>query len=220
MGRKLGMTQTFTTEGHLIPITVIKMDPSLLVRVKTKAKDGYDAVQLGFEVTAKRHTRAHTGQFTANKYEVHRYLYEVLGETDRKPGQKITAQELFTPGMRVDVAGVSKGRGTTGVIKKNHQSRGPKSHGSHHYRRVGSRGSIDPNRIFKGQALPGRMGHWRVTTQGLTVIRVDAGHNLLLVMGSTPGHYGSRLIVKKSRLVKPKRSLVYQTFTRSVPVKP
>lgn len=219
MGRKVGMTQTFTSNGVLLPVTVVLITPSVVVRVKTQQHDGYDAVQLGFEATTRTLPRAVAGQFQTVKQPPHRYLYEVRVQppSSATVGTTINVQDVLTPGMRVDVTGISKGRGLTGVIKKDHQARGPKSHGSHHYRRVGSRGSIAPNRIFKGKALPGRMGHWRVTAQGLTVVQINPKRQLLLLLGAVPGRRHTRLLISATRLFRARSRPAVQLFNRQAP---
>jgi large subunit ribosomal protein L3 len=171
LGRKLGMTQVFDPEtGGVTPVTVIQAGPCPVVQVKFADADGYDAVQLAFEVGA------------------HRKLVEFRGGIDGAVEGEAVTVELFEPGDKVKVAGIGIGKGFQGTIKRHNFSSGPRSHGSHNKRKPGSIGaSATPSRVRKGIKMAGRMGGKRVTQLGLTVFQVDAEQNLLLVKGAVPG---------------------------------
>ncbi|MBX6394560.1 MAG: 50S ribosomal protein L3 [Alicyclobacillaceae bacterium] len=189
LGRKLGMTQVFDEEGRVIPVTVIEAGPCVVLQKKTVEKDGYVAIQLGFgEKKLRRANRPEIGHAAKAGTTPKRYIREIRDvDIDQyEVGQELKA-DVFAPGELVDVTGISKGKGFAGAIKRHNQSRGPMAHGSKYHRGPGSLGSIAPNRVFKGQTLPGRMGGERVTVQNLKVIKVDPERNLLLVKGAVPG---------------------------------
>ncbi|CAM3763524.1 MULTISPECIES: 50S ribosomal protein L3 [Paenibacillus] len=189
LGRKLGMTQVFTAEGNVIPVTVIEAGPCVVLQKKDLENDGYEAIQLGFsdkkENNANKPEAGHAKKAnTAPK----RYVREIRGVdlASVEVGQELKA-DVFAEGEFVDVTGISKGKGFQGVIKRWGQSRGPMSHGSRYHRGPGSMGSIQANRVPKGKRLPGHMGHDTVTIQKLEVVKVDAERNVILVKGSVPG---------------------------------
>ncbi|MFC7678151.1 50S ribosomal protein L3 [Paenibacillus sp. GCM10028914] len=189
LGRKLGMTQVFTAEGNVIPVTVIEAGPCVVLQKKDLENDGYEAVQIGFsdkkENNANKPEAGHAKKAnTAPK----RYVREIRGVdlASVEVGQEVKA-DIFAEGEYVDVTGISKGKGFQGVIKRWGQSRGPMSHGSRYHRRPGSMGSIQANRVPKGKRLPGHMGHKTVTIQKLEIVKVDVERNVLLVKGSIPG---------------------------------
>lgn len=206
LGKKLGMTEVFDADGRVTPVTVIEAGPCTVVQRKTTENDGYEAIQLGFgEKRENLFNRPLKGHFKRANVKPTRYLRELRVESgsEYEAGQKITV-EIFSAGDVVDVTGTSKGKGFAGVVKRYGFNRGPMSHGSMYHRRVGSLGATDPQRVFKGRRMPGRLGGDRVTVQGLEVVRVDADRNLLLVKGSVPGPKGSLVIVKES--VKPRKA--------------
>nr|NNM90926.1 50S ribosomal protein L3 [Bacilli bacterium] len=198
LGRKLGMTQVFTEDGNVVPVTVVEAGPCVVLQVKTVENDGYDSVQLGF-ADKKRPNKPEAGHAAKANAVAKRYVREFRGPVDSELtlGAQVTA-EVFAEGDVVDVIGVSKGKGTAGPIKRHNQSRGPMAHGSKYHRGVGSLGSINANRVFKGQTMAGRMGHERVTVQNLQVVRVDAQRNLLLVKGAIPGPKNSFVTVREA----------------------
>jgi large subunit ribosomal protein L3 len=201
LGRKHGMTQIFDEKGEVIPVTVIEAGPCVVVQKKTTETDGYNAIQVGFgDVKEKRLTKPLIGHFKKAGVPFKRYLREF--RLDDVSGYEVGSEikvDIFKPGDRVDVTGISKGKGFAGVVKRYGASRGPMSHGSKYHRRVGSMGATtDPGRTFKGKIMPGHMGHKRVTVQNLEVVKVDPELNLLLVKGSVPGPKGSLLIIKDS----------------------
>ena len=198
LGRKLGMTQVFTEDGNVVPVTVVEAGPCVGLQVKTVENDGYDSVQLGF-ADKKRPNKPEAGHAAKANTVAKRYVREFRGPVDSELtlGAQVTA-EVFAEGDVVDVIGVSKGKGTAGPIKRHNQSRGPMAHGSKYHRGVGSLGSINANRVFKGQTMAGRMGHERVTVQNLQVVRVDAQRNLLLVKGAIPGPKNSFVTVREA----------------------
>ena len=190
VGRKLGMTRLFDAEsGVATPVTVIEAGPCPVVRVKTAADDGYDAVQLAYEPVAERKlSKAELGHLAKTNVPPHRHLVEFRGATELVAGETVTV-ETFEPGDSVKVSGLSIGKGFQGTIKRHNFHRGPVSHGSHNVRAPGSIGaSATPSRVFKGIRGPGQMGNKRVTQRGLEV--VDIRDNLLLVRGSVPGPKG------------------------------
>lgn len=190
LGKKLGMSQLFTEEGNLIPVTVIEAGPCVVVQKRTEKRDGYRAIQLGFEdVKESRVNQPIKGHFKKSGLKPKKYLQEFLvnGEEDYQVGDSITVS-IFSPGEIVDVTATSKGKGFAGVVKRWGFSGGPKTHGSRLHRAPGSIGAAaDPARVFKGKRLPGRMGGKRVTEQNLEIVRVDEEKNLLLIRGSVPG---------------------------------
>ncbi len=201
LGKKVGMTRIFTEDERWIDVTVLEAGPCLVVQCKTKDKDGYDAVQLGFgEVKESRCTKPRLGHFKKAGVAPVRSLREfrLQGESELKPGDEIKA-DIFQAGDRVDVSGTSKGKGFAGVIKRYGFKGGPGGHGSHFHRAPGSIGqSADPAKVYKNKKLPGHMGNSRVTIENLEVIDVDAAKNLLVVRGSVPGASGGLVMVRKS----------------------
>jgi len=202
IGKKVGMTQVFDESGQAIPVTVIEAGPCYVTQVRTQERDGYVAIQLGFDgVKEKRLTQAELGHLKRNSLPSIRYLREFrVKEADIEEGETITV-DVFEPGERVDVVGMSKGRGFAGTIKRHGFHRGPKTHGqSDRERAPGSIGATStPGRVFKGKRMSGRMGNERVTSQNLEVVVVDAEHNLLAVRGSVPGAKGGIVMVKQAR---------------------
>ncbi|MDY5730622.1 MAG: 50S ribosomal protein L3 [Eubacteriales bacterium] len=203
LGTKLGMSQVFTENGHLVPVTVVEAGPCTVVQVKTKETDGYEAVQLGFreypENRAKKLcTKPLLGKFEKAGVKPCRVLREFPLEGTYNVGDVVKA-DVFAAGDQIDVTGISKGHGFSGVIKRWNQSRGPMAHGSKYHRGVGSMGaSAHPSRVFKNKHMPGHYGVERVTIQNLKVVRVDAERNLILVRGSLPGANGSLVQIKSA----------------------
>lgn len=209
IGKKVGMTQIFDDDGQVIPVTVIQAGPCYVTQIRTEEKDGYSAVQLGFEeLPPKRNgssrlnkpKQGHLKRGALNLPDL-RYLREFrVKELDVEEGQLLKA-DVFEKGDRVDVVGMSKGRGFAGTVKRHGFNRQPKTHGqSDRERAPGSIGATStPGRVLKGTRMSGRMGGQRVTVQNLEVIVVDADKNLLAVRGSVPGAKGGILLVKPSR---------------------
>ena len=190
LGRKLGMTQVFDPEtGGVTPVTVIEAGPCPVVQVKTRATDGYDAVQLAFDAVAERKlSKGELGHLAKYDVGAHRKLVEFRGAIDGGVVGEAVTVEVFAPGDEVKVAGIGIGKGFQGTIKRHNFGSGPRGHGSHNIRKPGSIGaSATPSRVFKGIKLPGRMGGKRVTQLGLTVHDIDTERNLLLVKGAVPG---------------------------------
>lgn len=200
IGKKIGMTQIFNEAGLAIPVTVIQAGPCAVVQKKTDENDGYNALKLGYEeISDKKLNKPDKGAFTKVKVSARRYLKEFrTNEIDNyEVGQEIKVADMFSDGDKVDVSGISKGKGFQGVIKRYGQHRGPMSHGSKYHRRVGSMGSgTNPGRVFKGKKEPGHMGVDKVTVQNLEVFRVDSERNLLLIKGAVPGPKGGLIVVK------------------------
>jgi len=184
------MTQVFTDDGSVVPVTVVSAGPCTVVQKRTDERDGYHAVQLGYEeVAEKRLTGAEVGHCKAAGVAAVRVLQEVRldGPSEMEVGDQVTVS-LFTSGDKVKVTGRAKGRGFQGVIKRHNFSGGPKTHGSHFHRAPGSIGaSAYPSHVQKGQKLPGQMGNHKVTTSNLEIVEVDAEENLLLIKGTVPG---------------------------------
>ena len=200
LGRKLGMTQVFGTDGKLVPVTVIEIEPNVVTQIKTTENDGYEAVQLGFDsVREKVSNKAKMGHTKKANTTPKRFLREIRGVdiSAYTLGQEVKA-DLFLAGEMVDVTGISKGKGYQGVIKKNNQHRGPMSHGSKYHRGVGSLGTMRPMRVMPGKALPGHMGAEQVTIQNLEIIKVDLDDNCILVKGSIPGPKKGMVIIKSA----------------------
>ena len=200
LGKKIGMTQIFTPEGRVVPVTVVEAGPCPVVQKKTVATDGYNAIQLGFSVLRESlSNKPRKGHFQKASLKPMRYVREfrVSDVESFEIGQEVKV-DLFTVGDKIDVVGTSKGKGFAGMIKRHNASRGPMAHGSKYHRRTGSLGAKGPARVFKGRKLPGRMGGERVTIQNLEVVRVDADKNLILIKGAVPGANKSLLILKPS----------------------
>ena len=200
LGRKLGMTQVFATNGKLVPVTVIEVEPNVVTQVKTKETDGYEAIQLASITVKEKHaTKANIGHTKKANTTPKRFLKEIRGvdTTSYALGQVVDAS-LFEAGEIVDVMGISKGKGYQGVIKKNNQSRGPMAHGSKYHRGVGSLGTMLPKRVLKGKMLPSHMGDVKTTIQNLEIIKVDMEENCILVKGSVPGANKSLVVIKSA----------------------
>ena len=195
LGRKLGMTLLFDDAGDRIPVTVIEAGPCVVVQKKTPERDGYSAIQLGFEERGAKHTtKPAAGHFAAAKTSPKRFLFEVRVPAEElesfEIGQQIGVGDAFADVRKVDVMGTTKGRGFTGVIKRHHFQRSKMTHGTHEFFRHG--GAIAagtyPGRVSKGKKMAGHYGATQVTTVGLRLAKLDAEKNLLFVQGSVPGH--------------------------------
>jgi large subunit ribosomal protein L3 len=203
LGRKVGMTQIFDEGGEVVPVTIIEAGPCFVTQVKTPERDGYAAVQLGFkEVKSKRLTRPQLAHLLKNQLPPLRYLREirVSDVSQYEEGQKVRVS-IFDVGDRVDVTGISKGRGFAGVIKRHGFGGGPKTHGqSDRHRAPGSIGAgTTPGRVYKGLRMAGRMGNARVTAQNLQVVLVDPERNLLAIKGAVPGARNGLLTIREAR---------------------
>jgi large subunit ribosomal protein L3 len=200
IGKKIGMTQVYAEDGRAIPVTVIQAGPCVVVQLKSKEKDGYASVQLGLveDRKVKRVTKAMKGHFDKAKLPPCRVLREFASDGEElKIGDKVSV-DLFAPGDVVDIVGVSKGKGFQGVVKRHHFRGGAATHGSMFHRAPGGIGaSAFPSRVLKGLRAAGHMGDERVTAKNLTVVRVDAGRNTLVVKGSVPGAGGGYVVIRK-----------------------
>jgi large subunit ribosomal protein L3 len=202
IGRKVGMTQIFDDDGVAHPVTVIEAGPCYVTQIKTKEKDGYSAVQIGFdEVKPKRLTGGQKGHLERNSLPPLRILREFRTKSPEVAEGDTLSVEVFETGERVDVVGTSKGRGFAGVMKRHHFSGGPMTHGQSDRQR--SPGSLaagtTPGRVFKGKKGPGRMGNERVTSSNVSVVLVDPERNLIAVDGSVPGPKGGMVVIKAAR---------------------
>ncbi|ACV61239.1 ribosomal protein L3 [Desulfofarcimen acetoxidans DSM 771] len=201
LGKKVGMTQIFTEDGRALPVTVIEAGPCVVVQKKTPEQDGYAAVQLGFgEKRERLFNKPLKGHFKKYGVTPMRYLKELRVEDidSYEVGQEIKA-DLFSKGDKVDVVGISKGKGFAGGIKRHNFHRGPMAHGSKYHRRPGSLGAKGPARVFKGRKLPGHMGVERVTVQNLEIVKVDAERNILAVKGAIPGNKNGLVMILTSK---------------------
>ncbi len=201
LGEKIGMTQIFAEDGRVVPVTVVKAGPCVIVQKKTVETDGYNAVQLGFgTIKEKNVNKPKKGHFAKVKAAPVRYLREFRTDeaAELEAGAEVKV-DVFEAGEKVDVSGISKGKGFLGVIARWGQHRGPMSHGSRYHRRPGSMGACaSPAKVMKGKRLPGRGGFDKVTVQNLEVVKVDTDKNLLLIKGAVPGAKGGLVTIKKS----------------------
>ena len=198
IGRKVGVTQVFQGDGTMVAVSVLAIEPNTVTRLRTDARDGYTAVQLGTE-ESKRLNKPDAGQLRDLPQVAKIREFRVDSVDDYEVGQKIAIADVFADGDLVDVTGVSKGKGFAGHIKRHHFHRGPKSHGSDHHREPGSIGpGTTPGRVYRGLKMAGHMGDERATIKKLRVVRADSDKNLLLVKGSLPGPRGSLILVKKA----------------------
>jgi large subunit ribosomal protein L3 len=198
LAKKLGMTQRFLDDGRVERVTVLEAGPCPVTAIRTQERDGYEAVQLAFgRCKEKSLTRAELGHLKKANASAHRHVVEFRNEAgELLVGETVTV-ETFSPGDKVKVSGIAKGKGFQGTIKRHNFASGPKSHGSHNVRAPGSIGaSATPSRTFKGIRGPGRMGGGRITQRGLTVVEVIPGRNLLLLRGAVPGPRGGTVEVR------------------------
>ncbi len=205
LGTKIGMTQVFDEDGRLVPVTIVRCEPNVVLQKKTVEKDGYEAVQLGFkDKREKLANKPELGHFAKSSSTPKRYVKEIAGNElgNFELGQEIRV-DIFERGERVDVTGTSKGKGFQGVIKRYGYGRGPMSHGSRYHRGPGSLGSIDPARVFKGTKLPGHMGTDTVTMQNLEIVAVDTDKDVLLIKGNVPGPKRGLVVVKRGVKTEP-----------------
>lgn len=213
LGRKIGMTEKFTKDGKVIPVTVIEVEPNVITQIKTNETDGYNAIQLAYgNKKEKNATKAEIGHAKKAGVAPKRFLKEIRVESTEGYALGSTlAADIFEVGERVDVTGTSKGKGFQGVIKRHGQSRGPETHGSHYHRRPGSMGTMRPMRVLKGKKNSGHMGNETVTIQNLEIIEVCAQDNYILVSGNVPGAKQSLVLIKsavKGGKVNPKEIII------------
>jgi len=204
LGRKIGMTQIFSEQGLLIPVTVIQAEPNVVLQVKTVETDGYQAVQLGFEdKKEKASTKSEINHAKKVDANPKRFVKEIAGEEMLafKAGQEVKVN-IFAEGEIVDVTGTSKGKGYAGVIKRHNFHRGPMGHGSGYHRGTGSMGSIDAARIKKGKKLAGRLGGEQVTIQNLVIAKIDVEKNIILIRGNVPGAKKSCVLITNATKAK------------------
>ena len=206
LGRKLGMTQIFTEEGKVVPVTVVESGKNIVIQNRTVENDGYNAVQLGFgEVKEKKVTKPMKGHFAKAGISPVKFIREMrLADASEYKAGDVIGVDIFSAGELVDVTGTSKGKGFAGTIKRHNFACGPMGHGSKSHREPGSTGAMisgHGGRVLKGKKLPGHMGSVQVTVQRLSVVRVDADRNLLLIKGAIPGPKKSFVVIKNT--VKP-----------------
>ena len=218
LGKKIGMTQVFTTDGVLVPVTVIEVEPNVVTQIKTMEKDGYEAVQLGtMTIREKVSNKPSMGHTKKANSAPKRFLKEIRGVNinDYTLGQVIDAS-VFSNGEIVDVTGISKGKGFQGVIKRFNQTRGPMGHGSQYHRGVGSMGTLLPMHVLKGKKLPGHMGNEQVTIQNLTVVKVDLENNIILIKGNVPGPKKSLVMIREGVKAGNKKTAPFDLITYTV----
>ena len=201
LGKKIGMTQVFTEDGQLIPVSVIQAGPCQVVQKKTEEVDGYTAVQVGYEDKKERRAnKPEKGHFQKANVPVKKYLkeFKLDNAAELNVGDELTVEQ-FADGDVLDVTGTSKGHGFAGTIKRWGTHRGPMTHGSHYHRGPGSLGACSyPSRVFKGKKMPGHYGVVKVTIQNLDLVKIDKERNLLLVKGSIPGPKGGLVVVRNA----------------------
>jgi large subunit ribosomal protein L3 len=211
LGKKLGMTQVLTEDGAVIPVTVLKAGPCVVVQRKTAENDGYEAVQLGLVefIKPQRVNKPLSGHFKKNNVPPLRFLREIRlsdPKEEAKAGDKVLVEETFKADDKVDVIGVSKGRGFAGFVKRHHFRGGAATHGSMFHRAPGSiGGSSYPSRLWPGQRMAGQMGNERVTARSLKVVQVDPEEHLLLVKGAVPGANGGYVTICRAKAVARRR---------------
>lgn len=211
LGRKLGMTQVLAEDGTVIPVTVLKAGPCVVVQRKTAQDDGYEAVQLGLVefIKPQRVNKPLSGHFKKNSVPPLRFLREIRlsdSKEEAKAGDKVLVEETFKPDDKVDVIGVSKGRGFAGFIKRHNFRGGAATHGSMFHRAPGSIGASSyPSRLWPGQRMAGQMGNERVTARSLKVVQVDPEEHLLLVKGAVPGANGGYVTICRAKAVARRR---------------
>ena len=197
LGTKIGMTQVFTKEGKLIPVTVVEVEPNVVTQIKTTEKEGYDAIQIATgSIREKLSNKPKMGHTKKANTEPKRFLREIRGVNvnDYTLGQTIGV-DIFEAGEIVDVTGTSKGKGFQGVIKRHNQSTGPMGHGSQYHRGVGSLGTMLPMHVLKGKKMPGQMGNVQRTVQNLEIVSVDTENSVILVKGNVPGPKKSLVMI-------------------------
>lgn len=199
IGKKLGMTQIFKENGMVVPVTVFEAGPNVVVQKKTIEKDGYCALQIGFgDKKEHRTNKPKKGHFKRAGVSPKKHLAEFRDfNGDLNEGDEISV-DLFAEGEKVDVIGISKGKGFAGTIKRYNFARGPMTHGSRSHRAPGSIGGVDAARVFKGKKMPGRMGHERVTIQNLEVVKVDKENHAILIKGSVPGPVNGIVYIREA----------------------
>jgi large subunit ribosomal protein L3 len=202
LGKKIGMTQVFDEKGVMIPVTVVQAGPVAVIQKKTEEIDGYNAVQVGYQdIPERKANKPMKGQFEKAKVTPKKFLREFRVDDINgfEVGNVIKVEDMFQAGDKIDVSGISKGKGYAGTVKRFGTARGRMTHGSGYHRGLGSMGAhSDPSRIFKGKVMPGHLGAEKVTVQNLSVVRVDAERGLLLVKGAVPGPKGGLLVIKDS----------------------
>ena len=221
LGKKIGMTQVFTKDGKLIPVTVVEVEPNVVTQIKTVEKDGYDAIQLATESIreglSNKPAMGHTKKANTTPK---RFLKEIRGVNvnDYTLGQTIGV-DIFEAGEIVDVTGTSKGKGFQGVIKRHNQSTGPMGHGSQYHRGVGSLGTMLPMHVVKGKKMPGQMGNVQITVQNLEIVSIDTENSVILVKGNVPGPKKS-LVMIRTAVKKPNEKIEQRDLVSYVEATP
>lgn len=194
LAKKIGMTRIFDKDGNTVPVSIMEAGPCVVTQVKSKDKDGYDAVQIGYG-SLKHINKPAKGHLKKSQSDS-RYLKEVKNSQDLKVGDKITV-DIFKSDDIVSISGISKGKGYAGTVKRHHFTTGPKTHGSNNYRQPGSIGATYPQRVIKGRRMSGHLGYDEVSVKNVKVIDINSEKNLLLVKGPVPGAKDRLLVVRK-----------------------
>ena len=200
-GKKLAMVQLFQTDGKLIPVTLFTVQPNIVCQIKTQNKDHYNAIQVVAWLNSKPAKRTLLNHLAKVKIKHQAQLREIITDQNHQLGDQIT-MDIFQPGDLVDVVGISKGKGTAGVIKRHNFGRGPMSHGSKHHRAPGSVGISRPDKIWKGQPLPGRKGNQQTTIRNLPIIACWKEQNILVIKGSVPGATQTLVRIRNAKRTK------------------
>lgn len=218
LGKKVGMTQVFTDEGKLIPVTVVEIEENVVTQIKTIEKDGYNAIQLAtVNVKEKNSNKSKIGHVAKANTTPKRFLKEIRGvDVENYTLGQVIKADIFEKGEVVDVTGISKGKGYQGVIKRHNQSRGPMGHGSQYHRGVGSLGTMRPMHVLKGKKLPGHMGNATTTIQNLEVVDIDLENNVILIKGNVPGPKKSLVIIKTSVKNADKKNPIEELVTYEI----
>ncbi|MBN1871520.1 MAG: 50S ribosomal protein L3 [Candidatus Omnitrophica bacterium] len=209
LGKKIGMTQLYTEDGVLIPVTIVEAGPCAVIQIKTESKDKYNAIKLGFDdIKEKRAVKAKKSIFKKAKSDVKRFIREIrLDSVEGYEVGHVLKADIFSKGEYVDVTGMSKGKGFQGGMKRWNWTAGKAGHGSMHHRRVGSiGGSSFPSRVHKGKTMPGQLGNEKVTSQNLEIINVDKEASLMAIKGAIAGHNNSYIVIKSAKKKQTKQS--------------
>lgn len=205
LGKKVGMTQIFEENGTVIPVSVVKAGPLVVIQKKTEEKDGYNAIQIGYEeIKENRVNKPTKGHFDKSEVEYKKYVKEIrVDNVDEFEIGQVISVDIFEAGDKIDISGTSKGKGTQGVIKRHGFSRGRETHGSQFHRAPGGMSAATyPGRVLKGHRMGGRMGNEKVTVQNLEIVRVDVENNLLLIKGAIPGPKKGLVTIKETTIVQ------------------
>lgn len=194
LGKKIIMTRLFDEAGNEVPVTLIKLEDNVIVQIKTIQKDGYNAIQIGAG-NKKKLNKCEAGRYKKTDLEIRpKILYEIQTDEEYKVGQKLALNQ-FEEGEKVNITGISKGKGFAGTVKRYHFHLGPKTHGSNNYRRPGSIGATYPERVIKGHKMAGHLGHQRTTIKNLDIVKIDNNNQEIILKGSIPGSKSAPVLI-------------------------